>query len=98
MAQYSHEFDYTAAIVCEHISKQRCLILSAFRRAPSFPEDSGWQFFCGKVEEENPDNAKMWALKEVLEYEPSLCDYMSIPLDSLVWRPDPDSDWRVQSL
>jgi hypothetical protein len=86
----------TAAVVCEHIADQRCPILSAFRTEPDSPEDSGWQFFCGNYQHEDPGLARVWLLKEVLELEPSLRDHMGLPAGKQVWRPNTTSDWHVR--
>jgi len=85
-----------AAIVCEHVATQCCSILSAFRTEPDAPEDSGWQFFCGKVEEEDPRLAKVWLLKEVLELEPSLLEYLDMPPGIQIWRSSPKEDWLTR--
>lgn len=87
-----------AAIVCEHIAKHRYPILSAFRTEPDFPEDSGWQFFCGKVEHENPDHAQIWLLGEVWELEPSLEEYINLAPGVQVWRTAPSEDWQIRKL
>lgn len=84
----------TAAIVCEHISSMKFPILSAFRTEPDSPEDSGWQFFCGQENEENPDDAKVWLLEEVLKLEPTLAEYMDLPIGYQLWRENVESEWQ----
>lgn len=84
-----------AAIVCEHIAQQQSPILSAFKTVAGCPEDSGWQFFCGAIEEESPDNAKIWLLGEVLDYEPSLSLYLGLSEKHCIWRNDISSDWNI---
>lgn len=88
----------TAAIVCEHIAKRGASILSAFKTKADSLEDSGWQFFCGQVEEENPDSAKVWLLEEVLAFEPSLAAYLDLPPDVQVWRQNKNEDWHIKKL
>ncbi|HID69174.1 MAG TPA: DUF2185 domain-containing protein [Desulfobacterales bacterium] len=84
----------TAAIVCGHIAKQGLPILSAFRTEPESLEDSGWQFFCGKAEED-PDLAQVWLLEEVLKFEPSLAEYIDLQPGAQVWRSDKNEAWRT---
>ncbi len=88
----------SAAIVCEHIATQRCPILSAFRTPPDFPEDSGWQFFCGKDVDESPEGAKVWALGNVLTLEPSLEEYVDLEPNIQVWRPSLKEEWIIRKL
>lgn len=87
-----------AAIVCEHIAQDRCPVLSAFRTPPAGLEDSGWQFFCGKVNDEKPDRARLWLVREVLELEPSFEEYIDLLPGVQVWRPNAESKWRVRKI
>jgi hypothetical protein len=84
--------------VCEHVARQRCPILSAFRTPPESPEDSGWQFFCGTVKNEDPEGAQVWLLDEVLELEPLLEQYIDLTPGIQVWRPTPEGEWKVRKL
>ena len=86
----------TAAIVCEHVALMKSPILSAFRTEPESLEDSGWQFFCGKEEEENFGNAQVWLLEEVLIIEPTLSEYMNLHPGVQVWRPAKNEDWIIR--
>ena len=46
-----------AAIVCGHIAMKQHPILRAERGPSLSPEDSGWQFLCCAVVQENEDEA-----------------------------------------
>lgn len=88
----------TAAILCEHVARQRRPILLAVRTTPERPEDSGWQFVCGKVKNEDPDGAQVWLLDEVLELEPSLEQYIDLSPGIQVSRSTPEGEWKVRGL
>ena len=86
-----------AAIVCGHIANKRFPILSAFRTAPGFEEDSGWQFFCGTVHDEDPDEAEIWSVEEVLEHEPSLRPLIHLASDVQLTRDSLEDEWVVRT-
>jgi hypothetical protein len=86
-----------AAIVCEHIANSGSPVLSAFRTESDEPADSGWQFFCG-TGDENPDNAKLWSVEEVLEFEPSLTPFIDEPPNVQIWRENVESAWRTHRM
>lgn len=88
----------TGAIVCEHIAHDRCSILSAFRTEGAVAEDSGWQFFCGKVTEEKHENAKIWLLGEVYELEPTLERFADMPVGVQVWRENCNTAWKIRAV
>lgn len=87
--------DYSAAIVCGHVATERLPILRAVRDAPIVPEDSGWQFLCGSVEDEDPGAAKIWLVCEVLDYEPSLAPFIDYPPGTELTRRNQTSGWEV---
>ena len=87
--------DSGAAIVCEHIAKNGLPILHAFRDEPLRPEDSGWQFLCNSVEEESEDAAKVWALNRVVNYEPTLTEFIQSPVGTEIFRVNTNSPWQV---
>lgn len=86
-----------AAIVCEHIAQHNCVIRSAFKTEPVEPEDSGWQFFCGEYSEEDPKQAKIWLLQEVLELEPTLAQLLNVPVGTRLSRQEVGGNWTVES-
>ncbi len=81
-----------AALVCIHIAAKESPVLYACRDAPVEPEDSGWQFLCGKGDSD--DELQVWSLDEVVEHEPSLEKW--IELDELleIVRRDTRSAWE----
>jgi hypothetical protein len=87
-----------AAIVCEHIADGHSAILSAYRTNALVSEDSGWQFFCGMQDSEDPERAKTWLLKEVLELEPTLATFVTEPPEVHIWRQNGDSPWQVRRI
>ena len=87
--------DSGAAFVCEHIAVGHLPILIAHKDAPMSPEDSGWQFSCNSGKNEEPANAKIWSIKEVLEYDPSLAGYLTQPNGTKLWRMNIHSNWRI---
>jgi hypothetical protein len=84
-----------AAIVCSHVAVNGLPILQAIRDEPTMPEDSGWQFLCEKEDHENADAPKVWLICEVLDYEPSLANFVELPPGSIVTRKTATSDWEV---
>jgi hypothetical protein len=88
----------TAAIVCAHVANQCCPILSAFLTTPDFPEDSGWQFFCGKADKEDPAEARIWALGGMLHYEPLLKEFMNHEPGIQLWREHSSESWKMRQL
>jgi hypothetical protein len=67
-------------------------ILHAERSEPQDETDSGWQFSCGSSTEDWRA-AKVWALHEVLEREPTLADFMDLPFGTILTRSSPNSKW-----
>ena len=89
---------HLAAIFCEHIAGSAQPIRSAFKTAPIESEDSGWQFFCGGFQNEDPEKAKIWLVKEVLEIEPSLSNFLDVPIGTKLWRQSSQEVWQVESI
>ena len=84
----------SAAILCEHVANGTH-ILMAVRTEAARIEDSGWQFLCNQCADEDPAKAKIWLVREVLEVEPSLLDYLILPVGSTVVRKTVNSPWEV---
>ena len=82
-----------AAIVCGEIAQDNAPILYAYKSLPEDEADSGWQFLCGK-DEENWELAKVWSLNEVLEYEPSLMNFIELPTGTILERDSVNSPWK----
>ena len=85
--------DDLGVIVCEHIAKDQCDVCVASRSEPVAPEDSGWQFLCGKPDEDE-FKAAIWSVKEILAYDSSLAPWIDAPFgtkiekssNALIWR------------
>ena len=84
----------TAALVCREVAIDRAPILYAERCAPEHPADGGWQFLCGGLHEEGC-LPQLWALGEVLEYEPSLALFVELPTGTILERSDASTGWVV---
>jgi hypothetical protein len=93
--QHFAKQDRRAAIVCSHVALGQCPILRAVRDEPLVPEDSGWQFLCGLVGEEDPASAKVWLVMEVVGYDGSLAQFIESPPGTVLTRPDAFSHWTV---
>jgi hypothetical protein len=85
----------SAAVLCQHVASGERPILMAYRSPPVSLEDSGWQFLCACEDEEEPDMAKVWLLREVLEHEPTLQPFMSRPPGTKLVRSSRLSSWKV---
>jgi hypothetical protein len=83
----------TAAIVCEHVARNGAPILFAEKSQPQDDADSGWQFVCG-TEEENWQNAQVWALREMLSLDSSLKPYLEMPWGTVLRRPSVAARWK----
>jgi hypothetical protein len=83
----------SAAIVCSHVAKYRLPIKLALKNAPSFPEDSGWQFLCGESPDEDIQEAHMWSLLEVFKREPTLVSFLDVPENTCLRRDSENGEW-----
>ena len=84
----------SAVILCSHVANGGKPIFLAFRAEPENEADSGWQFLCNTVEDENWQEAKVWSISEVLSIEPSLDAYIEYPAGTNLMRTDSASEWR----
>ncbi len=84
------------AIVCGHIARDGLPILCAYRAEKQDPADSGWQFLCYSGQDELMEDAQIWALKDVVEKEPSLSEFMNVTVGTRLVRSDASSPWSVQ--
>jgi hypothetical protein len=83
----------SAAIVCSEVANG-APILHAERSEPEDQADSGWQFLCG-ASSENWQIAKVWAVHEVLEREPSLTHFIELPFGTVLSRSSQNTEWKV---
>ena len=82
-----------AAIVCPYVAQKRMPIVYAFRGETTDPSDSGWQFLSEM--EVDVDDLKVLSINEVLEYEPSLNQYINLPEGTELCRTSGDCEWNV---
>ncbi len=87
--------DRRASIVCSHVANGRP-ILRAVRDEPEMAEDSGWQFLCDLVGEENPETAQVWLVCEVLEKDFSLKSIINLPTGTIATRLGLDDPWVIE--
>jgi hypothetical protein len=87
--------DKRAAIVCGHVATKGLPILCAIRTEPIREEDSGWEFLCYTGLEENENDAKVWAVDEVISLEPSLIEYIDLPVGTKLTRKNKHSKWEL---
>ena len=86
----------SAAFVCDHVARLNAAILIAVRDMPADEADSGWQFLCGQVADESIA-AQIWSVAEVVEQEPSLLEYITLPAGTHLMRGSAIAHWVVGS-
>lgn len=82
-----------AAIVCPFVAQKKMPIVYAFRGETTEPADSGWQFLSEM--EVSVDDLKVLSISEVLEYEPSLKDFIDLPEGTELRRASGENEWHV---
>lgn len=87
--------DKRAAIVCSHVAMDSLPILRAVRDEPEMAVDSGWQFLCGADHNDDPAMAKVWAICEVIEFDPSLSEFIDSPPGTVLTRRDRTENWVI---
>ena len=87
--------DSGAVIVCGHVASKTHPILFAERNEPEEPVDTGWQFLCDSGLDETPEAAQVWALDEILAFEPTLNGLLEQRPGTRLVRKDPASPWQV---
>jgi len=80
--------------VCAHVAARAHKILQAVRTEPLEKADSGWQLLCNSGLEEKVEDAKIWTIREVLDLEPSLIDWVDAPVGTTLWRPTASEPWQ----
>lgn len=85
-----------AAIVCSHAASGQSPILYAERSEPIDDADSGWQFACNPLSDENPKLAQVWSINEVLVHEPTLRGLLEMPAGTRLIRESSSVPWRVE--
>jgi hypothetical protein len=82
------------AIVCSEVAGG-APILHAERSEPEDEADSGWQFLCGAASEDW-QVAKVWAVHEVLERDPTLKEFITMPYGTILYRHSANAKWEVK--
>jgi hypothetical protein len=89
--------DHRAIILCAHVASRELPILLAVRDDPVEEADSGWQCLCDSGRHEDPAEAKVWAVDEVLKLEPSLASYIDLQPGTRVVRSSAHAPWQLVS-
>lgn len=86
-----------AVIICSHCASGEYPILMAERStSEDDPVDTGWQFLCNVKTHDDVTDAKVWALDEVLEIEPTLEMLVTLPPGTRLVRNDKETPWSIQ--
>ena len=86
----------SVAIICKEITEENAAILHAERSKPEIEGDSGWQFTCGK-KEENFESGKVWSIQEVINYDSSIKEFIELPIGTIISRPEYNKKWKVSN-
>ena len=81
-------------IVSAEVASKMRPILMGERSAPLDVADSGWQFWGGDSDMQESDCARIWAVGEVLEYEPTLAAYIDMPTGTRLERSSQTEIWK----
>jgi hypothetical protein len=85
-----------AAIICSHCASGQYPILLAERSiSEEDPVDTGWQFLCNVENHDDVADAKVWALDEVLQTEPTLEALVKLPAGTRLVRKDRETPWSI---
>ena len=87
-----------SAIICIHAALSIHPIMLAERSEPDDPTDTGWQFLCAVESHDDVEDAKIWALDEILEFEPSLKPFMDKPPGTRLFREKPTAPWQISTI
>jgi hypothetical protein len=87
-----------AAIVCCHVASGKFPITVAERSESDDPVDTGWQFVCSEMPHQDVQDAKVWALNEVLELDPSLEGLLDQPAGTRLVRKDKSAPWQIMHI
>lgn len=71
-------------------------LLYAERSEPVDDADSGWQFSAYPRGGGEAAEAQVWALRELLQQEPSLRQFASFPFGTVLMRASVAEDWQVE--
>jgi hypothetical protein len=86
--------DMRAAILCRHCAAGKPIQL-AMRDEPNRGEDSGWQFLCGDGKHDPHSDALLASVDEVVSLDPTLGEFIGMPVGTVLTRSGATSKWRV---
>ena len=84
-------------MICTHVSREKKAILFAAHDEQLEPEDSGWQFSCGR-HGHSDDQLKVWLLSEVVDLDPTVRSVLDAEVGTAFQRDSMRQPWRVASL
>jgi hypothetical protein len=84
-----------AAIVCKHVALDGYPALFASRDEPVSAEDSRLAIsLCNSGENENEDDARIWAISTMLRHDPTLVGVALLPAGTTVVRSSERAGWK----
>jgi hypothetical protein len=86
----------SAAIVCTHVANGGLPIRLARRDAPVHEVDTGWQFHCDVHEHAGDEDAVVWAVRDLVEHDPSVLPILDNPPGTAFRRESADADWSPE--
>lgn len=86
--------DRRYVVLCGHVAGKTHPPLRAVRDEPIDNVDSGWQVLCNSGAEERVEEAKLWAVEEVVALAPGLSPFLHLPAGTVVVRESEASAWR----
>ena len=85
-----------AAIVCTHVANDGLPIRLARRDEPVHDVDTGWQFHCDVHDHAGDDDAVVWAVRAVVEKDPSVLPILDNPPKTAFRRESKDAEWTPE--
>jgi hypothetical protein len=80
---------FGSCIASDRITIDGQLVGLMYRQEPTNDLDSGWRFLSGDESEEyanNPDNAGLFDVNTIANYDPAICRYIEAPIGTAVVR------------
>jgi hypothetical protein len=91
-----HDIADSAAIVCKHVAEGGLPIRVARRDEPVHDVDTGWQFHCDVHDHAGDDDAVVWAVRAVVERDPSVLPILDNPPKTAFRRESKEADWAPE--
>jgi hypothetical protein len=83
-----------AVIVCQHNVQDGVQICRGSRSEQIVPEDSGWQFCCGKCNAEDESKASVWSVNELLDFDSSLKSWINSDIGTTIIKHPGETNWQ----